>query len=117
MRQLSGTQLTFLEGFVYLTSLAYSENPGSCNCSVMKASANYMAKILCLFQSMHFFSQCTQQNILKRSFLVSSNLEVIFMPFQKGQLENSLVRLNVGSKSDIKHGTKSKSSVLSFELI
>lgn len=50
----SDTQLTFLEGFAYLTSLAYFENPSNRNYSVMKTFASYMAKVWRLFDFMHF---------------------------------------------------------------
>lgn len=56
MKELSDTQLTFREGFAYLTPVAYFENPTSCNYSVMKTFASYMAEILCPFHFMHFFS-------------------------------------------------------------
>lgn len=56
MKELSDTQITFLEGFAYLTTLAYFENSSSSNYSVMKTFASYMEKILCLFHVMHFFS-------------------------------------------------------------
>jgi len=69
---------------------------------MMKTFAGYVAIVLCLSHSVHFFSQCTQQNIVKRGFLVSSNLQVIFMTFQKVQLKNSLASVNMGSKLDVK---------------
>lgn len=34
------------------------------------------------------------------NFYLEVVLEVVFMPFQKGQVKNSHTRLNMGSKSD-----------------
>lgn len=51
MKELSDAQLTFLKGFAYLTSLAYFENPSSCNYSIMKTFASYMVKDFAFFIS------------------------------------------------------------------
>lgn len=53
--EFSDTKLTLLEGFAYLTSLAYFENPSNCNYAVVKTFSGYVAKVLCLFHFMHFF--------------------------------------------------------------
>lgn len=91
MEELSDTKLTLLEGFAYLTSLAYFENPSSCSYSVVETFScafSFHALLFLVYIAKHF----------KEEF---PRLEVLFMPFQKGQLKNSLARLNMGPKSDI----------------